>query len=123
MTYQRVIPRDLFNEGSLLNCLGLLALKLEDEGLGRHSCRIDHLGGAFAIAQSEADGSITCANVLLSLRGEPLPHFRPLNARSPNPLWVQAGEEDVPVFTEDGRLSPEFRALIDLPTEHNGEQG
>lgn len=113
MTYQRVIPRDLFNEGDLLNCLGRLWIKLDERR--DHKAELIHtIGDTFKIEQDPADGSISAVSVVLwwpEARGAQL--FRPLNAREKWPLWLRHGDEDdVRVFDLDGELSPEFWALI-----------
>lgn len=113
MTYTRVIPRDLFNEGDLLNCLGRLSLKLEDR---RDHTAVLHgpafRGEGFSIDQDQADGSIWARNVLLMVGEEEVPLFRPLNARDKWPLWARDGDEDRRVFDLDGELSPEFWTMI-----------
>jgi hypothetical protein len=116
--YRRVIPRDLFNEGDLLNCLGRLWIKL-DERRG-HRAMLDCPCGAFDISQSKADGSIEALGVDFFIRNKGGPGekdyrlFRPLNARDKWPLYASIGDEDVRVFDEQGELSPEFRAHIGL---------
>lgn len=108
MTYARVVPRDLFNEGDLLNCLGRLWIKLDE--------RRDHLavldegdGQAFEIAQNPADGSISCPQLGLRVGDVPVPLFRPLNARGKWPLWsIWPDGEERRVFDLQGDLSPEF---------------
>lgn len=117
MTYTRVIPRDLFNEADLLKCYGRLWILL-DETRG-HSARLgdaesEHSGAPFEIRQDEADGSISVANVPFTIRGERWRLSRPLNCRSPWPLWCSSPDEETceRVFTEEGRFSPEFVQLI-----------
>lgn len=118
MTYARVIPRDLFNEGSLLNLLGMLALRLDDMQRG-HTASLDHVhDGQFVIEQDPSDGSISCANVRLHIAGRSVHLYRPLNSRNPSPLWVVPnGDEEglfdaLRVFDDGGSVSPEFLALI-----------
>ncbi len=115
MTYTRVIPRDLFNEGDLLNCLGRLWLKLDERR--DHSARMRHRheAGPFNIDQDPSDGSISCENVLLKIDGRHVHLFRPLNARSKWPLWCRDDIDDVRVFDEAGDLDPEFVVLISQP--------
>lgn len=113
MTYQRVIPRDLFNEGDLLNCLGRLWIKLDERR--DHNARLRQRDGPFVIEQDPADGSISCETVVLKVAGPPVHLFRPLNARDKWPLWARFGDEDVRVFDLDGELSPEFWVEISQP--------
>lgn len=118
MSYARVIPRDLFNEGDLLNCLGRLWIKLDGDRR-HHAELVHHDDGAFVIVQDPADGSISCLSVELTFPGADSfnkPHlFRQLNARDKWPLWLRHGDEDLRVFDLDGELSPEFWILISQP--------
>src|SRR5262249_54620035 len=108
--YMRVIPRDLFNEANLLKCLGHFWIKTE----GSRHVRIEHAGGPFVIAQDESDGSLSVGNVHVFIRDQLCTLTRPLNSRAPWPLYLRSETHDeVPVFMEDGELSPELRALID----------
>ena len=111
MTYRRVIPRDLFNEGSLLKCLGQLWLAVEG-----YKVTILHTGNDFYITQSEADGSIRVGNICIIIGGTTFDHHRPLNSREPWPLYItrRAGNdgEEIAVFRDDGKLSDEFKDLL-----------
>lgn len=121
MTYIRVIPRDLFNESSLLKCYGRLYICLEN--VAGHSAELREefaLGEEFRVLQSSDDGSISLANVGLYVRGERVPLSRPLNSRDPWPLWAVTGEDEIEVFAGDGNLSPEFLAFI---CSHDWEPG
>lgn len=121
MSYQRVMPRDLFNEGDLLNCLGMLWIKL-DERRG-HRAELVHVDGApFVIEQDSDDGSISCSTVLLNVAGEAVPLFRGLNSRYKWPLWARFGPlsgdfEDVQVFDPVGDLSTDFWDMIKTGAE------
>jgi len=115
MSYIRVIPRDLFNEADLLKCLGRLWILL-DETRG-HDATVgdasgEHDGTAFDIVQDESDGSIYVANVPFRIGRSEYTLFRPLNARSPWPLYIHHNFNDIRVFDEDGKLSGQFQALI-----------
>ena len=103
MSYQRVIPRDLFNEGNLLKCLGQLYLELER--LNLPDVTLAHDGEAFEIEQDESDGSLSVANVAVIFQGERLGQLvRPLNSRAPFPLWLRTDDDDRPLFDDSGRL-------------------
>lgn len=116
MTYLRVIPRDLFNEASLLKCLGALWIALEN----KPGVRITHDSRPFDIRQDEADGSIYAENVRLVIAERLFDHRRPLNSREPWPLWVRPAfdpdVDDIAVFDQDGALSGDFIALLGWPT-------
>lgn len=110
--YQRVIPRDLFNEADLLKCLGRLYLLTEY----RPSVRLLHSGSAFNIMQNESDGSIYCGNFCVIIGNHVFDHFRPLNSREPWPLWLRLRSdpdaEDFRAFDDDGAMSDELRELL-----------
>lgn len=115
MTYARVIPRDLFNEGNLLACLGRLWIKLDDRR-DHHAVLHQATERGFPIDQDQSDGSIQCYGLILRINDGPsVPLFRPLNAREKWPLWVRDGDEDRRVFDLDGELSPEFWVMISQP--------
>lgn len=113
--YVRVIPRDLFNEGDLLNCHGRLAIALE--GLESRARLIDDDVDRFRILQSQASGGLVIANIRFEIDGVAHRLERPLNSRRRNPLMVEAKDgnpdfEPVRVFEEDGSLTPEMLTLI-----------
>lgn len=117
MSYLRVIPRDLFNEASLLKCYGQLYLNLEKMGLeGRlvHEADDEH----FEVNQNPNDGAIGLGNITLWDRDgdidvRPCHLYRPLNSRKPYPLWLRYGEEDdIPVFNDDGAFTDEMVAFL-----------
>lgn len=116
MSYARVIPRDLFNEASLLKCLGKLALILMDRPSSAELDEDQLLAEGFRIEQDESDGSIEVANLPFKVRGVPFRLYRPLNSREPWPLWCESpfacDGEDIEVFTAEGQLTPTFLALI-----------
>ena len=116
MSYNRVIPRDLFNESSLLKCLGRLYICLENTP--GHAAELQQVGREFDIRQSDDDGSIYAAGVRLVVRGDHVHLSRPLNPREPWPLWAilpdddEFGGDEIEVYTGEGELSPEFLTFI-----------
>lgn len=115
MSYIRVLPRDLFNEASLLKCYGRLWIIL-DERRG-HSARfvtedVDHFG----IVQRQEDGSLFISNVEFTIAGRRYLLTRPLNSREDWPLYVEdiddMDAEPVEVFNSMGYLSPGMCHLI-----------
>ena len=115
MTYQRVIPRDLFNEGNLLKCLGKLALNIQDGYLPRLRLTESALAPGFKIEQNEATGGIFCRNYRLvaHIYNDRLPvfHERPLNSREPWPLFLYLEDQEFQVFNHDGSLTEEMDAF------------
>jgi len=118
MTYNRVIPRDLFNEGNLLKCYGQIYIELERLPAGTRAELVESLGcgEAFRIVQDES-GRLTIANVHLIVRGENCWLSRGLNSREAWPLWLEGtdsrGEIDpIEVFDAHGHFSPDMLAFI-----------
>lgn len=121
MGYVRVLPRDLFNEASLLKMYGRLWIALDDRR--DHNARlVEEDVDRFDVTQDETSGAITIANVTFTVDGVPHRLERPLNARDEWPLWVETREDDpdfepVRVFDEDGGLTPEMLTLIGAGVE------
>ncbi len=120
--YRREIPRDLFNEAKLLKCLGQLSLILHDAVGIRWPLRLEHDDSehpGFVIEQDASSGDIYCNNLSLYLgdKGE-IELTTPLNSREPYPLMYQAwwDEGQGNVFTDDGKLSEEFKEWLDHTT-------
>lgn len=114
MTYQRVIPRDLFNEANLLKCYGKLWLLLEKLNLPHVKFELE--GDTFEIEQGWEDGHTYIDNLKLMV-GHPYatwhPLSRPLNSRDAWPLYVtHYDRDDIAVFTDTGELTEEFLSLL-----------
>lgn len=113
MSYNRVLPRDLFNEAKLLKCMGKLTLLIHDgmiDGLA-----FGYEGEDFQILQDATDGSIQIANLDIMLTGancDDLLFWTPLNSRANWPLMCGVNGEEAQVFTEAGELQHEFVELI-----------
>lgn len=112
MSYVREIPRDLFNEASLLKCLGQLCLKCERlQGLSLPEGPFQ----SFDIVQDPSDGSICARNLPLSAGGRQYLLARPLNSRRPWPLYAVLQDDDdfdpIAVFDDEGALTREFLSL------------
>lgn len=113
MSYLRVIPRDLFNDANLLKCLGRLYLELERLNIpGVQLEEIRDIDTPFAIHQDNLDGSTYCEDVVLVVRGIQHHLMRPLNSREPWPLKLWHENEEMPVFTEAGELTEEFKRFL-----------
>ncbi|MGY3582180.1 hypothetical protein ACVIGB_000895 [Bradyrhizobium sp. USDA 4341] len=115
MSYQRVIPRDLFNESSLLKCYGRLYIVLEK--VPSHSARFtDEPVSEFEIRQRADDGSIFIENLPLHVGDDEFRLVRPLNSRHPWPLYAERiGDPDfepVEVFDDEGELTADMRKLL-----------
>lgn len=113
--YQRVIPRDLFNEGNLLTCYGKLWINIEK--LNNSNIELVYVDGKqFDIHQNPQDGSLRIENVELCIKGEVQTIYRPLNSRDKWPLVILPDGEDqeeIFIFNEDGEFSEEFLEYAD----------
>lgn len=121
MSYCRVIPRDLFNEGNLLKCYGQLYIQLEN-------CRLTTDASAklvdmfdndepFVIEQDQSSGELSIANVRFMVGGRHVPLRRPLNSREPYPLWADNPFNDeyetFEVFDEHGGLHDDMIEFLE----------
>jgi hypothetical protein len=114
MSYRRVIPRDLFNESSLLKCLGRLSLMITDghtpPGLELIH-RYPELG--FPVDMDPSDGSIFCSELTLRTPdGRTTYIWRSLNSRLEWPVRVLDNGEDIYVFDDDGYFTAEFKSWV-----------
>jgi hypothetical protein len=111
MSYERVIPRDLFNEANLLKCYGRIEINLETAEA--HDVELKHDGNAFDIQQDFGSGAIFVANLKLVVRGTVCRLHRPLNSREDWPLYFTGeNEEEISVFADDGAFSAEMFAFL-----------
>lgn len=110
MSYQRTIPRDLFNEAKLLKCLGQLSLLIY-EGLSLEHDNTEFAG--FSIAQDERDGSLYCENISLFYCNRLIGLRSPYNCKNPFPLRFILDEDCGNVFDDSGEFSTEFISSID----------
>lgn len=111
MAYNRVIPRDLFNEANLLKCFGKLYLCLEILDLPGIS--LEHGGDAFDVDQNQASGNLYLRNVRLVVRGRYMTIERPLNSRGAWPLYLTTDDDDeISVFDDNGDLSKDMVSYL-----------
>lgn len=115
MSYQRVIPRDLFNESKLLKCLGQLSLLIHDGQTSRWQLRFEHDGDQFAIELDGMNGGLVCTNVMLYLGSHEIGLYSRYNSKAPFPLcfYDESDGTDGDVFNDDGSLSQEFTDYLD----------
>jgi hypothetical protein len=113
--YRRVLPRDLFNEASLLKCYGRLVIALEEKGLSVRATLAETVK-SFEILMRSSDGFLFVNNLPLTVGDRAFRLVRPLNSRGAWPLYAEAiGDpnfESVDVFDDHGDLSPEMLAVI-----------
>lgn len=111
--YNRVLPRDLFNEAKLLKCVGRLCLLIHD-GMAPKGLKFHHYDGeGFDIRQNPASGAIYVENVFFTYKQSGLLNiYTSLNAKDNYPLWLETDEDSALVFDEGGDITPEFKALL-----------
>lgn len=116
MSYNRVIPRDFFNEAKLLKCLGRLSLLILDNrnGLAQY-LEDDFDNEPFQIEQTQ-DGDIYVVNYHVFLKGteNELELTTPLNSKLNYPLMFGLGKIYVAefVFDDDGNPTKEFMRFV-----------
>ena len=123
--YQRVLPRDAFNEGNLMTNIGRLWILL-DEHRGHGASIVEEDVAQFDIRQNDATGGLTVTNLTFLIDGTRYYLERPLNSRDKWPLLVSEkdGDEDfepVEVFDDEGGFSAEMLRLIGAPDPARGE--
>lgn len=104
--YQRVLPRDLFNEAKLLKCIGRLVLSIHD-GMGVNGMQFEHDGSHFQI-ELQSDGSLFIYNIRFSINGKLLFFKTIYNSKANYPLYLDYENVDYEVFNEDGEYTEEF---------------
>ena len=117
MSYQRVIPRDLFNEANLLKCYGRVYITLEGNPNAGFA---EEFADSFDVVQREDDGFLFIENLPFPTRNHHYRLVRPLNSGEAWPLYAERIDDDdfdaVAVFTEEGELTEEFRNLVNQPS-------
>lgn len=112
VNYNRVFPRDLFNEAKLLKCIGRLALLILDF---RTPCEIEmkEPEGPIIIGLRD-DGFLQAVNVEIEVKGNVYDFVTNYNSKSQYPLFVEHRNTQYPVFDEDGEFDKEFVAFTKL---------
>lgn len=112
--YQRVLPRDLFNEAKLLKCLGRIVLLIHD-GIAPESLQFDHDTSetdGFDIWQDQSSGDLFCNNLEFTVHHRRLHIYTVYNNRGEWPAFVEFDGETLPVFDANGAFSNDFIALV-----------
>ncbi len=108
MKYERVLPRDLFNEAKLLKCMAKLSLMELDNML---PCKmiIVYDNKPFDIQLLE-EGSLYVRNIEVFIKDE-APAFlfkTTYNSKANYPFFVEHKHCDYRVFDEEGKFATEF---------------
>lgn len=106
MEYQRILPRDLFNEAKLLKCIGLVCLRILDN---QTPCPMSNseMDGAFEIALLD-EGSLTITNLHINIQGKPFLFKTSYNSKANYPLFLEYDCCDYRVFDEQGNWDADF---------------
>lgn len=106
--YQRVLPRDLFNESKLLEQVGRICLAIHDNELTKLS--FDHDGSPFDIQLSDEGALYVCNIEFLDVEDLPVSFTTTYNSRAKNPLLTHdiETEEDYLVFDDQGNFTIRF---------------
>lgn len=110
----RVLPRDAFNDASLLKCIGKLTMLIED---GFLDLKYEYDGEPFDIRQDESDGSTFVRNITFYLtdadgrNSRLVGHKRPMNSRDNWPLMLYFDGDEYYAFNEKGEYMPSFGQL------------
>lgn len=107
--YQRVIPRDFFNEAKLLKCMGRMALLIHDE-LAPKNCKIIEISDAPLIGLSY-DGALAVVNYPLFISGIEYHIRTTYNSKGNYPAHVMHEDVEVEIFDDDGSFTQEFIEL------------
>lgn len=105
--YNRVLPRDAFNESLLLKCIARITLLIEDGELKNFTYLYN--GRSFDIQQDNSDGALYVHNFRLHYKGLHLMHYSPLNNKSRYPMHVIYNFEDYKLFDESGNINKIFK--------------
>lgn len=104
--YIRVIPRDLFNEGKLLKCMGRLCLLIHDRQTPA-LMSVGEIEEPFIIGLMD-EGSLTITNLEIKIKKKEFLFKTTYNSKSSYPLYVEHEYVDYLVFNEDGHFSDDF---------------
>ena len=120
MSYQRILPRDLFNEAKLLKCLGRVSLFIH-EGKLPEGFVLSFFGAKqrqdFQIQQT-VDGDIYVSNLQFTYKGNWIPVYTSLNSRANYPLFGVFEQNPFVIFDEEGELDKEFKEFIPIMQEY-----
>lgn len=109
--YQRVIPRDLFNESKLLKCIGRLVLLIHDN-LAPQFLTFDYDGEPFIIGLTYC-GHLKVKNINFSYDNFELEFKTVYNSKADYPFYCDYDNCEYLVFDENGNFDEEFLNLLE----------
>lgn len=119
MSYNRVVPRDFFNEAKLLKSLGRLSLYILDNKDGISKYVEEHFDNNFFDIEQTDSGDIYCVNyeIIHKNSGTPIDLYSLLNSKDNYPLVfiIEDINEDYEyVFDDDGNFTDYFLEAVRL---------
>jgi hypothetical protein len=119
MQHTRVCPRDLFNEGKLLNGMGFLTLAIHN-GSAPEGLTFEEPGEneAFKVVQDQGTGDLLIENVDVKLNGSSIYLYHPYNEKEGTTLRFEYKDEggevwEGKVFKKPGVFSEEFLSFCE----------
>lgn len=114
--YNKVIPRDLFNEAKLLKCFGWLCMKIVDNQV---PVQMDYeyntsSGDSFKIGLCGPDNSLSIMNIPVIVLGTSIRFKTTYNSKGNFPLFACYNNADYRVFNEEGEWDEEFLELCKI---------
>lgn len=110
LNYQRVIPRDLFNEAKLLKCMGKLSLAILD-GFAPARMQMNEPDEPFQVGLMN-DGYLTITNLEVKILDTRHLFRTQYNSQANFPLVVTHDYCDYRVFDEAGEWDEEFLDFV-----------
>lgn len=112
--YNRVAPRDLFNESKLLKCMGKLVIHLENE-FRLVPSNDDYK--SFDVRLNQDNNTLHLINIRFIIEGKSFSldspsFFIPYNSKGNWPLKFHWDWEDHDVLDSEGELDYEFKLLL-----------
>lgn len=108
--YDRVLPRDLFNEAKLLKCVGQLVLCIED-AITPPGLTFEHDEEPFQIYLLE-DGHLFIQNIWFFINDQPLFFKTIYNSRRAFPLLLEYEGVEYFVFDDNGSFTEECLEVL-----------
>lgn len=109
MEYQRVIPRDLFNDAKLLKCMGMLCLNILDNKMPSEKVgMVAELKDDFFHIDLLEEGNLCISNIIITINNKVINFHTTYNSKSPHPFYAYHEYVEYPVFDDAGEYEKEF---------------
>lgn len=107
--YRRVIPRDFFNESTLLKCLGKLCVAyLDRDEINGIKVEFEETGEPFNIVLDGSANKLIVTNYKITVNDTICIFGSEYNSRENLPLFCMIDNMEIPVFKENGEFHEEF---------------